>query len=179
MDEVFLNDYANNVALAQDPIGIAGIQSQPGFDNYQPSFLNQSLAPEKTNLPDFKKVATTIAQNQMKNYVTKKIGLEGIKGNILSSVLGTNPYVTGIATIGSTLTGNSLNISNLLARKRAEKMLNSQNRAEILNIQKRLDSTTPSSEDNNRGDGAQTQTTSTQKTQERQTSGTGGLHSGY
>ncbi len=115
----------------------------------------------------------------MKNYVTEKLGLEGIKGNVLSSVLGANPYLTGIATIGSTLTGNSLNISNLLAQKRAEKTYNSQNRAEIQDIQKRLDSTTPSSQDNNRGDGAQTKTTSTQKTQERQTSGTGGLHSGY
>jgi len=178
MDEIFLNDY-NNVAMAQDPIGIAGIQAQPGFDNYQPSFLNQGLAPDKTNLPDLKQVAKTIAENQMKNYVTKKLGLEGIKGNVLSSVLGTNPYLTGIATIGSTLTGNSLNISNLLAQKRAEKMYNSQNRAEIQDIQKRLDSTTPSNQDNNRGDGAQTKTTSTQKTQERQTAGTGGLHSGY
>ena len=38
MDEIFLQDYANNVAQAQDPFGIAAVQSQPGFENYQPSF---------------------------------------------------------------------------------------------------------------------------------------------
>ena len=37
MDEIFLQDYANNVAQAQDPFGIAAVQSQPGFENYTPS----------------------------------------------------------------------------------------------------------------------------------------------
>ena len=37
MDEIFLQDYANNVAQAQDPYGLASVQAQPGFENYTPS----------------------------------------------------------------------------------------------------------------------------------------------
>ena len=45
MDEIFLQDYANNVAQAKDPFGIAALEAQPGFENYQPSFANQELQP--------------------------------------------------------------------------------------------------------------------------------------
>ena len=45
MDEIFLKDYANNVAQAQDPFGVAAVQAQPGFENYIPSFEKQSLTP--------------------------------------------------------------------------------------------------------------------------------------
>ena len=118
----------------------------------------------------------------------KKIGLEGIQGNILSSVLGANPYVQGIATIGSALTGNSLNMSNILARKRAEKnyemnqrkMQNEINKQQIQAIQTRLDSEPISDQDRNRGQAPSSPTPSAPAArQSRQTSGPGGLHSGY
>jgi hypothetical protein len=38
MDETFLKDYANNVAMAQQPTGLSAIQAQPGFEGYVPSF---------------------------------------------------------------------------------------------------------------------------------------------
>ena len=107
MDEIFLQDYANNVAQAQDPFGIAAVQAQPGFENYQPSFVNQDLTPmglvneTPSRLPDFKQIAKNVIEDQAKRYMIKQIGLEGIKGNILKSVMGTNPYVAGIATLGS------------------------------------------------------------------------------
>jgi len=191
MDEIFLQDYANNVAQAQDPFGIAAVQQQPGFENYQPSFVNQELQPiglineTPSRLPDFKKMAKNVAENQAKNFLIKKIGLEGIQGNILSSVLGANPYVQGIATIKSALTGNSLNMSNFLAQKRAEKnyemnqrrMQNELNKQQTQAIQQRLDSQPVPDQDRNRGQAPSSPTPSAPAA--RQTSGPGGLHSGY
>ena len=194
MDVIFLQDYANNVAQAQDPFGIAAVQAQPGFENYQPSFVNQELQPmglideTPSRFPDFKQMAKNVAENQVKNYMIKKIGLEGIQGNILSSVLGANPYVQGIATIGSALTGNSLNMSNILAQKRAEKnyemnqrrMQNELNKQQTQAIQQRLDSQPVSDQDTNRGQAPSSRTPSAPAArQSRQTSGVGGLHSGY
>jgi hypothetical protein len=191
MDEIFLQDYANNVAQAQDPLGIAAVQSQPGFENYQPSFANQDLAPmglvDNTKEPDYKQIAKNVAENQVKNYMMKKIGLDGIKGNILSSVFGNNPYFQGIATL-SNLSGNSLNMSNLLAQKRAEKnyemnqrrMQNELNKQQIQAIQKRLDAQPASNQDRGRGQAPSSPTPSAPAArQSRQTSGPGGLHSGY
>lgn len=194
MDEIFLQDYANNVAQAQDPFGIAAVQAQPGFENYQPSFANQELQPmglideTPSRLPNFTQMAKNVAENQAKNFLIKKIGLEGIQGNILSSVLGANPYVQGIATIGSALTGNSLNMSNILARKRAEKnyemnqrrMQNELNKKQTQAIQKRLDAQPVPNQDRGRGQAPSSPTPSAPAArQSRQTSGVGGLHSGY
>jgi len=194
MDEIFLQDYANNVAQAQDPFGIAAVQAQPGFENYQPSFVNQDLTPmglvneTPSRLPDFKQMAKNVIEDQAKKYMIKQIGLEGIKGNILKSVMGTNPYVAGIATLGSALTGNSLNMSNILARKRAEKnyemnqrrMQNELNKSQIQAIQQRLDAQPVSNQDRERGQAPSSPTPSAPASrQSRQTSGVGGLHSGY
>jgi len=194
MDEIFLQDYANNVAQAQDPFGIAAVQAQPGFENYQPSFVNQDLTPmglvneTPSRLPDFKQMAKNVIEDQAKKYMIKQIGLEGIKGNILKSVIGTNPYVAGIATLGSALTGNSLNMSNILARKRAEKnyemnqrrMQNELNKSQIQAIQQRLDAQPVSNQDRERGQAPSSPTPSAPASrQSRQTSGVGGLHSGY
>jgi len=194
MDEIFLQDYANNVAQAQDPFGIAAVQAQPGFENYQPSFVNQDLTPmglvneTPSRLPDFKQIAKNVIEDQAKRYMIKQIGLEGIKGNILKSVIGTNPYVAGIATLGSALTGNSLNMSNILARKRAEKnyemnqrrMQNELNKSQIQAIQQRLDAQPVSNQDRERGQAPSSPTPSAPASrQSRQTSGVGGLHSGY
>ena len=66
MEDIFLQDYASNVAQAQDPYGIAAVQAQPGFENYTPSFENQSLTPmgltepQGTQLPDFSQMAKTL-----------------------------------------------------------------------------------------------------------------------
>jgi len=193
MDEIFLQDYANNVAQAQDPYGIAAVQAQPGFENYTPSFVNQSLTPmgltepQGTQLPDFKEMAKNVAIDQAKKFAIKKAGLEGIKGNVFSSILGVNPYMQGIATLGTALTGNSLNISNILAQKRAEKayginqkrMQNELNKQQTQAIQQRLDSQPVSNQDSRRGDTTSTTSSAPAARQSRQTSGSGGLHSGY
>ncbi len=194
MDEIFLQDYANNVAQAQDPYGIAAVQAQPGFENYTPSFVNQDLTSmglvqeTPTQLPDFKEMAKNVAIDQAKKFAIKKAGLEGIKGNVFSSILGANPYVQGIATLGSALTGNSLNISNILAQKRAEKayginqkrMENELNKSQIQAIQQRLDSQPVPPQDRRRGNQYNSPAPSAPAARpSRQTSGPGGLHSGY
>jgi len=114
MDEIFLRDYANNVAMAQDPTGIAAIQAQPGFEGYVPSFstvdqpmVNQNLTDTGgINLPPLGDIAKNIALDRAKNYALKKIGLDGLKGNILKSIV--NPYV-GLATLAPFDT-NPLNV---------------------------------------------------------------------
>ena len=146
MDEIFLRDYVNNVAMAQDPTGIAAIQAQPGFEGYVPSFsvvdqpmVNQdlNLAPEGgINLPPIKEIAGNVIQDRVKNYALKKIGLDGLRGNILRGIV--NPYV-GLASflpenvnpisalqnlntqVQSSLFGRSKTMADYLAAKREQK----------------------------------------------------------
>ena len=146
MDEIFLKDYANNVAMAQQPTGVAAIQSQPGFEGYVPSFssvdqpmVNENLLPEGgVNLPPLKEIALNILEDRAKNYVINKAGLKGLQGNILKGIV--NPYV-GIASMmpgninpinaltnlntqmQSSLFGRSKTMSDFLATKREQKAI--------------------------------------------------------
>ena len=119
MDEIFLRDYANNVAMAQDPTGIAAIQAQPGFEGYVPSFsvvdqpmVNQdlNLAPQEgpVIMPTLKEIATNVAKDRIRNYAIKKIGTEGIKSKVLGKALDfiipANQFV-GLASLASGLMG--------------------------------------------------------------------------
>jgi hypothetical protein len=146
MDEIFLRDYANNVAMAQQPTGLSAIQAQPGFEGYIPSFstldqpmVNQdlNLLPEGgINLPPMKEIAGNIIQDRLKEYALRKVGLEGLKGNVLRGIV--NPYV-GLASFlpenvnpinalqnlntraQSSLFGRSATMSDYLAAKREQK----------------------------------------------------------
>jgi hypothetical protein len=146
MDEIFLRDYANNVAMAQQPTGLSAIQAQPGFEGYVPSFStvdqpmvnqNLNLLPEGgINLPPMKEIAGNIIQDRLKEYALRKVGLEGLKGNVLRGIV--NPYV-GLASFlpenvnpinalqnlntraQSSLFGRSATMSDYLAAKREQK----------------------------------------------------------
>ena len=194
MEEMFLKDYTNNVAQAQDPYGIAAVQAQPGFENYTPSFENQSLTPmgltepQGTQLPDFKEMAKSIATNTAKNYMIKKIGLEGIKGNVLSSVIGGSSIASPIGamyTMGSLLPDGVRGIAEVLRSKRAEKSYNRQIQKQSINtLQQQIDTGQyGSSSGADRGRGQDNVSAPAQSApaarQSRQTSGPGGLHSGY
>jgi hypothetical protein len=175
MDETFLKDYANNVAMAQQPTGLAAIQSQPGFEGYVPSFssvdqpmVNENLLPEGgVNLPPLKEIALNILKDSAKNYVINKAGLKGLKGNILKGIV--NPYV-GIASMmpgninpinalanlntqmQSSLFGRSKTMSDYLAAKREQKAIQ---REEVRDLQQRIDagqfgSNTPTPQDQGR-----------------------------
>ena len=162
MDEIFLKDYANNVAMAQQPTGVAAIQSQPGFEGYVPSFsvvnqqpamVNQDLNLTDTggiNLPPLKDIAFNILEDRAKNYVINKVGLKGLQGNILKGIV--NPYV-GIASMmpgninpinalqnlntqmQSSLFGRSATMSDYLAAKREQKAIQ---REEARDLQQRI-----------------------------------------
>ena len=142
-----LKDYTNP-PMAQQPDGLAAIYQQPGFEGYVPSFsavdqqpamVNQDLNLTDTggiNLPPMKEIAGNIIQDRLKSYALKKIGLDGLKGNILKGIV--NPYV-GIASMmpGNTnpisaltnlntqmqsgLFGRSKTMSDYLAAKREQK----------------------------------------------------------
>ena len=193
MEEIFLKDYTNNVAQAQDPFGVAAVQAQPGFENYTPSFENQSLTPmgltepQETQLPNFKEMAKNIV-NTAKNYAIKKIGLEGIKGNVLSSVIGGSSVASPIGalyTMGSLLPDGVRGIAEVLRSKRAEKSYNRQiQKQEINTLQQRIDTGqfgSSSGADRGRGENniSAPAKSAPAATQSRQTSAPGGLHSGY
>ena len=183
MDEIFLNDYTN-VAMAQDPTGLAAIQAQPGFENYTPSFstVDQPMANQDLNLtdvgginlPPMKEIAKNVIVDRAKNYAIKKIGLEGLKGNILKGVL--NPYV-GLASLApvdvnpinalqnlntqvqSSLFGRSATMSDYLAAKRAQKAAERDYRrdtqGEINTVPVNILNMQPTAEDINRGGGGE------------------------
>ena len=158
MDEIFLKDYANNVAMAQQPTGVAAIQAQPGFEGYVPSFssvdqpmVNENLLPGGgVNLPPLKEIALNILEDRAKNYVINKAGLKGLQGNILKGIV--NPYV-GIASmmpgninpinalanlntqVQSSLFGRSKTMSDYLAAKRNQKAIQ---REEARDLQQRI-----------------------------------------
>jgi hypothetical protein len=160
MDEIFLRDYANNVAMAQQPTGLSAIQAQPGFEGYVPSFStvdqpmvnqNLNLLPEGgINLPPMKEIAGNIIQDKLKEYALRKAGLEGLKGNVLRGIV--NPYV-GLASFlpenvnpinalqnlntraQSSLFGRSATMSDYLAAKREQKAIQ---REEARDLQQRI-----------------------------------------
>ena len=199
MEPIFLQDYANNVAQAQDPFGIASVQAQPGFENYTPSFVNEDINTNMNfqpdgpvQLPDFKEVAKTVATNQAKQYLTKKLGLEGIKAQILDTVMtGGGANMTGIVPLTALSYGigsGSNFIKNYLTNKRANKAYQTQqdkitaglNKSTTAAIQQKIDAQNVSPQDKGRGIPPSAPATySAPATQARQTSGAGGLHSGY
>jgi len=145
MDEIFLNDYTN-IPMAQQPNGLAAIYQQPGFENYTPSYsvadqpmINQdlNLLPEGgINLPPLKDIAGNIIQDRLKSYALKKVGLEGLKGNILKGILSPQLALTSFlpdqvnpinalqninTKMQSSLFGRSKTMADYLAAKREQK----------------------------------------------------------
>jgi|5_EtaG_2_1085323.scaffolds.fasta_scaffold06397_2 hypothetical protein len=190
MDEIFLQDYANNVAQAQDPLGIAAVQSQPGFENYQPSFANQDLAPmglvDNTKKPDYKQIAKNVAENQVKNYMMKKIGLDYAKSKGIIDLLGLSTNTFAPLAVASALSGRSLSISDYLTNKRAQKnairkSTNNDTQGDIQTVPIKTLNMQPSAQDIYRGGGPTSEPAPSAPAprQARQTSGIGGLHSGY
>ena len=210
MDEIFLNDYTN-VAMAQDPTGLAAIQAQPGFENYPPSFsvvdqpvVNQNLNLTDVggiNLPPMGEIAKNVIVDRAKNYAIKKIGLEGLKGNILKGIL--NPYA-GLASLApvdvnpinalqnlntqvqSSLFGRSKSMSDYLAAKRVQKAAERDYRrdtqGDITTAPVNILYMEPTAQDIYRGGGPDrsSSTTSTSSARSaRHTAGPGGLHSDY
>jgi|TARA_R100000479_G_scaffold147527_1_gene83013 hypothetical protein len=105
MDEIFLRDYANNVAMANEPLGVAGILQQPGFENYVPSFsvvdkprsmINNFMPEGGMNFP-IKDIATNVLKNQAAKFAARQLGMNTIQSNVLASILSPASAAFGIA----------------------------------------------------------------------------------
>ena len=110
----------------------------PGDNQYQqgivPAYdamVNQDLFTSEPT-PDYRNIAGTVARNVVTNAAIKKLGIEGLKGNLLKGVVSGNALVnplslsnpfTAAFTIGSMLPDSVKGIAGLLRGKRAEKAI--------------------------------------------------------
>src|SRR6056300_299571 len=119
------------------------ITQDPNFSGYQPSApadgiaafnttpVNQDIMFQDTlvqdNPPvDMKGMAVNVGKKMVTDYAIKKLGLDGIKGNLLKSAVGSNLIgfsnpLSAAFTVGSILPDSVKGIAGLLRGKRAEK----------------------------------------------------------
>jgi|TARA_R100001460_G_scaffold22971_2_gene46613 hypothetical protein len=208
MDEIFLRDYANNVAMANEPIGVAGILQQPGFENYVPSFsvvdkpqsmINNFMPDGGINFP-IKDIATNVLKNQAAKFAARQLGLNTIQSNVLSSILSPASTAFGIAPllnvnpigaiqnfnqrIRQTDLGQSKTLMDFLDKKREKKFLGQDDKQGTINtiVSPRITNMQPTDRDIGMGGGSiPTKTSaskSTGKTSNPYSGGPGGVQSG-
>ena len=105
MDEIFLRDYANNVAVAQDPFGLEAIRAQPGFENYTPSFERTSVVnePLRGNRA-MKAIERDVKRDTQGDVQTYPTGIMAIKPTAQEAQRG-NQYSGGKQNTGGAKTG--------------------------------------------------------------------------
>tara|TARA_R100001015_G_C4535669_1_gene100873 strand:- start:138 stop:701 length:564 start_codon:yes stop_codon:yes gene_type:complete len=176
---------------------LAGIQGQENFASYMPSntLEPQGIAPliqeQQSTIPSvssLKDIAKNIAKNKALEYAGKKIGLNYAQSKGIIDLLGLSTNTFAPLAVASALSGRSLSISDYLTNKRAQKQALKRN---IINDSQGTISTVPvntmnmqpSAQDIARGGGnipaSTTAPSAPAARQSRQTSGIGGLHSGY
>ena len=175
------------------------ITQDPNFSGYEPSPVNGiaaiNTAPVNENLMvennlvgqmppiDVKGLAKNVGKNLVTDFAIRKLGLEGLKGNVLKSVIGGNNLMgfsnplTAAFTVGSLLPDSVKGIAGILRNNRAQKAIER-------DIMRDMQGKINTNEDTYRGGGGDpgpktTSTKSTSPTPSRHTSGAGGLHSGY
>jgi len=130
-------------------------------------------------LPTIKELASNAIKNKAINYAAGKLGLNTAASGILS-VLGMGANVISPLIAASALSGKSLGISNYLANKRAQKQYaKSENMLEAKVLSNELANQSSPRDDAMGGANIPSKTSTPAATQSRQTSGIGGLHSGY
>lgn len=188
------------------------ITQDPNFSGYQPSApadgiaafnstpVNQDIMFQDTlvqDMPpiDVKGVVKNVGKNLVTDFAIKKLGLDGLQGNVLKSVIGGNAIglsnpLTAAFTVGSLLPDSVKGIAGILRNNRAQKAIERDImrdiQGKITTSNPRITNMQPTNQDIYRGGGGDgysgpktTSTKSTSKTQSRHTSGAGGLHSGY
>jgi len=187
------------------------ITQDSNFTGYQPSVpadgiaafnttpVNQDIMFQDTlvqdNPPiDMKGMAINVGKKMVTDYAIKKLGLEGLKGNLLKSAVGSNLIgfsnpLSAAFTVGSVLPDSVKGLAGLLRGKRAEKAIA---RDIIADNQGFKDTTTspritnmqPTGRDKGMGSGGKP--TGPSKSPSKSYSGAnpygggaGGLHSGY
>jgi len=183
------------------------ITQDPNFSGYEPSNVNGiaaiNTAPINENLMvennlvgqmppiDVKGLAKNVGKKLLTDFAVRKLGLDGLKGNIFKSVIGgsnligfSNP-LTAAFTVGSLLPDSAKGLAAILRNNRAQKAIE---RDIIRDMQGKITTSSPritnmpSTGDRNRGDrpgGADYSAPSPSPRSERHSGGAGGLHSGY
>jgi len=186
------------------------ITQDPNFSGYEPSNINGiaaiNTAPVNENLMvednlvgqtppiDVKGLAKNVGKKLVTDFAVRKLGLEGLRGNILKSVIGGNAIgfsnpLTAAFTVGSLLPDSVKGIAGVLRNNRAQKAIE---RDIIRDMQGKITTSNPritnmpSTGDRNRGDrpggvdySAPKSSPSPSPRSERHSGGAGGLHSGY
>ena len=188
------------------------IQNNPNFTGYQPSApadgiaafnstpVNQDIMFQDTlvqdNPPvDMKGMAVNVGKKMVTDYAIKKLGLDGIKGNLLKSAVGSNLIgfsnpLSAAFTVGSILPDSVKGIAGLLRSKRAEKAIArdivADSQGQITTSNPRITNMQPTNQDRGRNDrpgganySAPKSSPSPSPRSERHSGGAGGLHSGY
>jgi|TARA_R100001460_G_scaffold57263_1_gene96985 hypothetical protein len=188
------------------------ISQDPNFSGYKPSNTNgiaaintapvnqdllfeNTFSPQETPPIDLGGLAKNVGKKMITDYAVKKLGIDGIKANVLKSVVGGNNLmglsnpITAAFTVGSLLPDSVKGIAGVLRNNRAQKAIE---RDIIRDMQGKITTSNPrttnmqSTGDRNRGDRpgggnytAPASTPSSSPRSERHSGGAGGLHSGY
>jgi hypothetical protein len=184
------------------------ITQDPNFSGYQPSApadgiaafnstpINQDIMFQDTLVQDkppidVKGLAKNVGKNLLTDFAIKKLGLDGLRGNIFKSVIGGNNLMgfsnplTAAFTVGSLLPDSAKGLAAILRNNRAQKAIERDiirdMQGKITTSNPRITNMQPTSQDIARG-GGRTTASSTAKSSSATnpySGGAGGLHSGY
>jgi len=180
------------------------ITQNPNFSGYEPSNVNGiaaiNNAPVNENLMfennlvgqtvpiDIKGLAKNVGKKLVTDFAIKKLGLDGIRGNLLKSAVGSNLAgfsnpLTAAFTVGSLLPDSAKGLAGILRNNRAQKAIE---RDIIRDMQGSKDTITsaritnmqPTNQDRGMGQMPASTKTSPSKSYSapQQKSGSGGLH---
>jgi hypothetical protein len=187
------------------------ITQDPNFSGYEPSSINGiaaiNTAPVNENLMvennlvgempkvDVKGLAKNVGKKLVTDFAIRKLGLEGLKGNVLKSVIGGNNLIgfsnplTAAFTVGSLLPDSVKGIAGILRNNRAQKaierdIMRDMQGSKDTTISPRITNMQPTDRDKGMGSGGKP--TGPSKSPSKSYSGAnpygggaGGLHSGY
>ena len=186
-------------ALAEDP-NFSGYQPSPvdGIAALNTTPVNQDIMFQdnlvQENPPiDMKGMAVNVGKKIATDYAIKKLGLEGLKGNLLKSAVGSNLIgfnnpLSAAFTVGSLLPDSVKGIAGLLRGKRVEKAIardiiaDSQGSKDTT-ISPKITNMQPSAKDIAMGAGGKPSKTTPAPSKTYSSpaygGGPGGIHSGY
>ena len=114
----------NIINIQDPPNGIAAFNSTP----VKQDIMFQDTLVQDSPPINMKGMAVNVGKKMVTDYAIKKLGLEGIKGNLLKSAVGSNLIgfsnpLSAAFTVGSLLPDSVKGIAGLLRGKRAEKAI--------------------------------------------------------
>jgi len=187
----FANYTPSGSSLDQDLMNMQN-QNNNGLTSFNTSTpVNESINFMPDPNPDYKSIVKDVSKKIATDYAIKKLGLEGIKGNIARSVIGGNALsfsnpIGAALTVGSLLPDSVRGIAGILRGKRAtkaiEKDIMRDTQGTITTVPARITNMQPTAQDLARGNQYNSPPSTPSPAPSRparHTSGPGGLHSGY